>query len=205
MEIKVYFIKGGKEKMKEIVFVTHNRGKIASAQKEIQGVNLKIFEYELEEPRSDDVSYISQIKVREAYEIVKKPCISIDCGFFIDALQGFPKAFVNFALDTIGIGGILKLMENKQDRTCRFEECLSYYDGVNLKQFTGIHEGLLATKILGKDTNKKWSELWYIFIPHGYTKTLAQMTEEERRKRTENALEESPMKQFAKWYLKNET
>lgn len=204
MGIKVYFIKGGKEKMKEIVFVTHNKGKIASAQKEIQGVNLKIFEYELEEPRSDDVSYISQTKVREAYEIVKKPCISIDCGFFIDALQGFPKAFVNFALDTIGIEGILKLMENKQNRCCRFEECLSYYDGINLKQFTGVHEGILATEILGEDTNKKWSELWYIFIPHGYTKTLAQMTEEERRKRTENALEESPMKQFAKWYLKNE-
>lgn len=191
--------------MKEIVFVTHNKGKIASAQKEIQGVNLKIFEYELEEPRSDDISYISQTKVKQAYEMVKKPCISIDCGFFIDALQGFPKAFVNFALDTIGICGILKLMENKQDRSCRFKECLSYYDGVNLKQFTGIHEGLLATKILGEDTNKKWSELWYIFIPHGYTKTLAQMTQEERRKRTENKEDESPMKQFAKWYLKNET
>ena len=53
----------------------------------------------------------------------------MDCGFWIDELDGFPKAFVNFALDTIGIQGILKLMEGKENRDCRFTECLSYYDG----------------------------------------------------------------------------
>lgn len=201
MEVKNLGIEGGK-RMREIVFVTHNKGKIASAKKDLQGVDLQIFEYELEEPRSDDVSYISETKVRQAYEIVKKPCISIDCGFFIDALHGFPKAFVNFALDTIGITGILKLMEKEENRKCRFQECLSYYDGVQLKQFMGVHEGSLAEEILGQDTDKKWSDLWYIFVPHGYLKTLAQMTEEERKQRSENKKEKSPMQQFAIWYQK---
>ena len=36
--------------MEEIVFVTHNKGKIASAQRQLAGVNVKIFEYELDEP-----------------------------------------------------------------------------------------------------------------------------------------------------------
>lgn len=45
--------------MEEIVFVTHNKGKIASAQNYLKGINFKIFEYELEEPRSDDIKYIS--------------------------------------------------------------------------------------------------------------------------------------------------
>ena len=44
----------------------------------------------------------------EAYKIVKKPCISMDAGFWIDELNGFPKAFVNFSLETVGINGILK-------------------------------------------------------------------------------------------------
>ena len=99
--------------MGEIVFVTHNKGKIASANKQLEGVNFKVFEYELEEPRSDDIKYISKYKVMEAYKLVNKPCISLDCGFWIDELDGFPRAFVNFTLDTIGIEGILKLMDGK--------------------------------------------------------------------------------------------
>ena len=185
--------------MDEIVFVTHNKGKIASASKQLQGVNFKVFEYDLEEPRSDDIKYISKYKVMEAYKMVNKPCISLDCGFWIDELAGFPRAFVNFSLDTIGINGLLKLMEEKENRSCRFTECLSYYDGNELHQFMGRHEGTLSEKVAGNDTDKKWSDLWYIFKPYGYDKTLAQMTDVERanRKRYESI---DAMREFAKWY-----
>lgn len=184
--------------MQEIVFVTHNPGKIASAQKTLKNVKLSIFEYELDEPRSDDIEYISKMKVMEAYELVKKPCISLDCGFWIDALNGFPRAFVNFALETMGLEGILKLMEGIENRSCRFTECLSYYDGKELHQFAGKHEGLIAPAILGLDTDEKWSDLWYIYIPKGYEKTLAQMTQEERDSRVLYESVDS-MEEFAKW------
>lgn len=187
--------------MKEVIFVTHNKGKIASAKKQLEEVNFKIYEYELEEPRSDDIKYISKYKVMEAYKLVNKPCISLDCGFWIDALNGFPRAFVNFALDTIGTEGFLKLMEGKEDRACRFTECLSYYDGKELHQFMGEHEGTLATQRLGNDTEKKWSDLWYIYKPYGYNKTLAEMTDEERANRIKYKSVDS-MKEFAKWYRK---
>ena len=188
--------------MEEVVFVTHNKGKIAQAEDSLKDVNFKIFEYELEEPRSDDIKYISKYKVEEAYKLVNKPCISLDCGFLIDELDGFPRAFVNFALDTIGIDGMLKLMEEKENRSCRFTECLSYYDGKELHQFMGKHEGILAKEKLGKDTNKKWSDLWYIFKPEGYDKTLAQMTDEERKNRKRyNSIDS--FKKFANWYKSN--
>ena len=184
--------------MQEIVFVTHNPGKIASAQKTLKNVKLSIFEYELDEPRSDDIEYISKMKVMEAYELVKKPCISLDCGFWIDALNGFPRAFVNFALETVRLEGILKLMEGIENRSCRFTECLSYYDGKELHQFAGKHEGLIAPAILGLETDEKWSDLWYIYIPKGYEKTLAQMTQEERDSRVLYESVDS-MEEFAKW------
>lgn len=185
--------------MEEVIFVTHNKGKIESAKKQLEEVNFKIYEYELEEPRSDDIKYISKYKVMEAYKIVQKPCLSLDCGFWIDALQGFPRAFVNFSLDTIGIEGILKLMEGKENRACRFTECLSYYDGKELYQFMGEHEGTIAKQIVGNDTEKKWSDLWYIYQPYGYTKTLAEMTDEERANRRKYKSVDS-MREFAKWY-----
>lgn len=189
--------------MEEIVFVTHNKGKIASAKKKLEGVNVKIFEYDLDEPRSDDIRYISKAKVEEAYQLVKKPCISLDCGFWIEELNGFPRAFVNFSLETLGLEGILKLMEGKKNRNCKFTECLSYYDGKELHQFMGENKGRLSEEILGENTNEKWSDLWYIYIPSGYDKTLAQMTKEERatRKKYES---KNAMKIFAKWYLERE-
>ena len=188
--------------MEEIVFVTHNKGKIASANKQLEGVNFKVFEYDLEEPRSDDIAYISKYKVLEAYKLVNKPCISLDCGFWIDELDGFPRAFVNFALDTIGIKEILKLMEGKENRACRFTECLSYYDGKEVHQFMGKHEGILAESILGNNRDKKWSDLWYIWKPLGSDKTMAQMTDEERANR--NRIDSvQAMNEFAKWYKEN--
>lgn len=187
--------------MEDVVFVTHNKGKIASAKKQLREVNFKIFEYELEEPRSDDIKYISKYKVMEAYKLVKQPCISLDCGFWIDELGGFPKAFVNFALDTIGVDGILKLMEGKENRKCRFTECLSYYDGKEVHQFMGKHEGNLSEKILGNDTDQKWSDLWYVYKPVGYEKTLAEMTDEERKNRIPYESIDS-MRVFADWYRK---
>lgn len=188
--------------MEEIVFVTHNKGKIASAKKQLEGVNVKIFEYDLDEPRSDDIRYISKAKVEEAYQLVKKPCISLDCGFWIEELNGFPRAFVNFSLETLGLEGILKLMEGKKNRNCKFTECLSYYDGKELHQFMGENKGRLSEEILGENTNEKWSDLWYIYIPSGYDKTLAQMTKQERatRKKYES---KNAMRTFAKWYLEN--
>lgn len=72
----------------------------------------------------------------------------MDTDFRIDELNGFPRAFVNFSLDTIGISGILKLMEGKENRKCAFNECLAYYDGKEIYYFYGKHPLLLWKNLL---------------------------------------------------------
>ena len=124
---------------KEIVFVTHNKGKAKSAEKYFKDLKISTFNYELDEPRSDDIKVIAAAKVKQAYEIVKKPCMAMDTDFRIEELNGFPRAFVNFSLETIGIEGIMKLMENKKNRKCEFNECLAYYDGKEIRYFYGKH------------------------------------------------------------------
>ena len=123
----------------EIIFVTHNKGKAKSAEKYFKNLKISTFEYELDEPRSDDIKEIATAKVKQAYEIVKKPCMAMDTDFRIDELNGFPRAFVNFSLETLGIEGILKLMEDKENRKCAFNECLAYYDGNEIHYFYGKH------------------------------------------------------------------
>ena len=188
---------------KEIIFVTHNKGKVKSAEKFFKNIKLSTIDFELEEPRSDDIQEIAKSKVIQAYEMVKKPCIALDTDFRIDELNGFPRAFVNFSLETIGIEGILKLMENKNNRTCAFNECLAYHDGKEIHYFYGKHPGNLSNKIQGLDRKEKWSDLWYIFKPEGFDKTLAEMNEQERDNRRAIDGSYSAMEKFAEWYQEN--
>ncbi len=186
--------------MNEIVFVTHNKGKAKSAEKYFQNLKFSTYDFELDEPRSEDLQEIATAKVKQAYEIVKKPCIALDTGFFIDALNGFPKTFVNFSLDTIGIEGILKLMESKENRNCRFEECLAYYDGKEIHYFYGKHPGKLTYQREGENRTEKWSDLWYIFKPNHFEKTLAEMNEKEREEKRKMDGSQEALKEFAKWF-----
>ena len=185
--------------MDEIVFVTHNKGKAKSAEKYFQNLKFTTYDFELDEPRSEDLKEIATAKVKQAYQIVKKPCIALDTGFFIDALHGFPKTFVNFSLETIGVNGILKLMENEPNRDCRFEECLAYYDGNEICYFYGKHPGKVAYQMEGQNRSEKWSDLWYIFKPNHFEKTLAQMNETERENRRKIDGSYEALNEFAKW------
>ena len=57
-------------------------------------------------------------------------------------------------------------------RQCAFNECLAYHDGKNIHYFYGKHPGNLSEKVQGLDREEKWSDLWYIFKPKGFDKTL---------------------------------
>lgn len=190
--------------MEEIVFVTHNKGKAKSAEKYFKNLKISTYDFELDEPRSDDLKEIATAKVKQAYQVVGKPCIALDTGFFIDELNGFPRAFVNFSLDTIGIDGFLKLMQGKENRSCKFDECLAYFDGKEIHYFYGYHPGNLAYKVQGENRKEKWSDLWYIFKPKGFDKTLAEMTTEERENRRKIDGSYSAMEKFAEWFEKEE-
>ena len=62
-----------------------------------------------------------------------------------------------------------------------------------------IH-GNLSNKIQGLNREEKWSDLWYIFKPEGFDKTLAEMNLEERENRRKIDGSVQAMQEFAKWY-----
>lgn len=191
--------------MKEIVFVTGNKGKVASAQKYFKnsGVKLITYDFNIEEPYVNNIEYISKYKVVEAYKKVKKPCIALDAGFYIHNYPGnpnFPGAFPKRdLLDKIGIDGLLNNMRDIENRECYFKECLSYYDGYEEKVFYGYSYGKLSKEILGDDNDHKWSDLWYVFIPNNCDKTLSQMSDLERINRNDGHT--NSMEEFVKWYV----
>lgn len=187
--------------MKKITFVTTNKGKISTAKQYLGDEEIEVvpYNYELIEPRTDDIQEIAKQKVLQAYSVVKQPCIAMDSGFYIEALNGFPRAFVNFALDTIGVQGILDIMRGKDNRKCSFKECVAYYDGKDIEYFFYEHKGNLAEEYRGEDKVNQWSPLWHIYKDSYYPeKTLSELTDEERKIRHNNT--GSSLQEFAKWY-----
>ena len=185
--------------MKEIIFVTNNKGKIASAQNDLIHIKVLPYDAKLTEPRSDNIREIAEQKVYQAYEMVRKPCISLDSGFFIEELNGFPRAYVNHMLDTIGLEGLLKLMNGVENRYCEFRSCLAYYDGSMIKYFESKSPGRLSFSIKGRDNENKWSDLWYLFIPEKFDKTLAEFDQDDFEA-YDKTKEDSCIKKFGVWY-----
>ena len=62
--------------------------------------------------------------------------------------------------------------------------------------------GNLSNEILGLNREEKWSDLWYIFKPLGFDKTLAEMDSKEREDRRKVDGSVQAMQEFAKWYEK---
>ena len=185
--------------MKEIIFVTSNKGKIATAQNDLKNIKVLPYDAQLNEPRSDDIKEIAKQKVYQAFDIVKKPCIALDSGFFIEELRGFPRAYVNHALDTIGIEGLLKLMDGVNNRYCEFRSCLAYYDGSILHFFESKSPGLLSEGVKRRDNRDKWSDLWYIFIPDQFEKTLAEFDKSDFEL-YDRIKDDSCIKKFGLWF-----
>lgn len=191
--------------MEKLYYVTGNPGKVKSAMKYLSNMEVEMVNYDFVEPDVNDITYTAKWKAKKAYEMIEKPCIALDSGFYIPNYpeeRNFPGAFVHRKIiDGIGLDGLLENMKDVENRYCYFLECLAYYDGNELKVFYGKSEGTLSYKKSGVDHEKKWSPLWEVFIPLGCNKTLSEMTEEERSNRSNTT---HAFIEFRNWYQKEE-
>lgn len=191
--------------MNQIYFATKNKGKVNSVSNTLSKYGIEVIHYPLElpEPRSDDLREIAKEKVLFAYKKIGKPCIALDSGFYIHSLNGFPKTFVNFVLETIGIEGILKLVDGKL-RDCEFRNCLAYLDETLSEPvyFESSVEGSLSDFPRGKMRDYYWSKLFLVFIPKDSDKTLAEMTYEEYQKWRAQRYKDSFATKFAEWIFR---
>lgn len=145
---------------------------------------------------------ISQEKAFLAYAKINSPVFVIDSGFYIKNYPNkpnYPGAFVKRSKVASDIEKLLKDMEDVNDRTCYFLDCLTYYDGCEFVQFYGKSEGILSREIRGNKLKKAKSNLWYVFIPKNHSKTLAEMTDEER----ENRCDDDATYAFLSWLKEN--
>ena len=176
---------------KEITFVTGNPTKVLHANEVLRnfGYTAVARKVDFIEPREEDPAKVATEKAIQAFRELKRPLMVEDSGIFIKALNGFPKTYIRFVEGTIGMIGILKMVERVTDRYAEFRQSLAYIE-------PGMEEPKVFSYIDGGYTlaDKVWvsryddaGEFDKILIPPGETQPLCMFTKEWRAKRDKEA------------------
>jgi XTP/dITP diphosphohydrolase len=104
-------------------------------------------------------------------------------------------------LETLGVGGVMRLMYGLRDRSCRFVSALTYIDEQGTLH-TFLDESAAGTLSHSVDATvtEVYSDWWRIFIPAGESKPLSALPESERNRLTRAWAVNSVYGQFGRWY-----
>jgi len=163
----------------EVYFLTSNLGKLreASLIAEQYGISLRQLPAKRIEIQSDDLARISAFSARVAAWKHHVPVVVEDAGLFIKALGGFPGPYSSYVFKTIGVNGILKLMEGVRRREAYFLSVVAYCTPKGRPSiFKGRVDGCIASEARGTGG----FGFDPIFIPKGDTRTFAEMSSREK-------------------------
>ncbi len=162
--------------MKTPVFITGNQNK-ADYLAKLLGMPIEHQKIELDEIQSASLEEIVTHKVKQAYEIVKKPVLVEDVALGFDALGGLPGPFIKFFAESEnGLENCCRMLDGFEDRGARAECVFGYYDGTRLELLRGGLSGVIAVQPRG-DGGYGWDK---IFCPEGYeNKTRAELSPED--------------------------
>lgn len=188
----------------KIIFATSSKSKFEMAKRLIDDNNITLVykNFDFVEPRDIDVVPIVKAKAIQAWDRFKRPLVVNDSGIFIESLNGFPGTQVKFALQTIGLGGILALMRNYKNKRMSFKYAVAYADKGRIKTFEGEYTGSITNEMRGDKTDG-WSEFIRVFIPDGFEKTPAEMNKEELDQFHEKFKTIDPFYKFLSWIRAN--
>jgi len=183
--------------MIKIYFVTRNKGKFKEVETLAKqyGIIMEQLEVDKLEIQADDIRDVALYAARYVFEKIggSRNIVVEDAGLFINALRGFPGPYSSYVYKTIGIHGILKLMDNVKDRSAFFKAVVVFESPwLGEKVFEGIVHGEIALEARGS----MGFGFDPIFIPEGSTKTFAEMSIEEKNKFSHRAI---AFKKFFKW------
>jgi len=180
-----------------VFFVTGNVHKFNEARRVLAEYNVAaaMLRLKASEIQDDDPENIAKACALDAANRSNLPVIVEDAGLFIDALNGFPGPYSNYVYRTIGNEGILKLLENHENRRAHFRSVVVFCspDGT-LRCFHGVVEGNIIKKLRGS------SGFGFdpIFQPlEKHEKTFGEMTAEEKNRISHRA---RALRKFAEWY-----
>lgn len=177
-------------KLEEIVFASHNEGKIKEIKKLLAPYGIKVksaLDMNLPDVEETGKTFEenSLLKSKTIAKLVNMPCLADDSGLCVDALNGAPGVYsARYAPNRDFDKGMEKLLAEMEkspnkSRNAHFSCVISlaWPDG-QYKVFAGQVDGKIAFHKMGA------GGFGYdpLFVPEGFTSSFAQMSQEEKNK-----------------------
>jgi non-canonical purine NTP pyrophosphatase (RdgB/HAM1 family) len=156
--------------MQTFVFISGSQHK-ADQLAQWLGSPIEHKKVDLDEIQSLDAEKIVEHKVRQAYEIVKRPVLVDDVSLRFEALGKLPGPFIKWFIEEIGPAGVCSLAAQLETQAATASLLYGYYDGKELLYFAGEVPGTVAAAPRG-DHGFGFDSC---FIPDGYAQTRAEM------------------------------
>lgn len=184
----------------QILLATTNEGKVRELKKLLEGLKVEVLslrdmsrKFEVEEDRHTFIE--NALKKAKEYSLYYNlPAIADDSGLVIDALDGMPGVYsarfyeIDFggkvedsskSSDQKNIEKVLRLMEGVKERSAKFVSSVFFYSPEGWGLFA---EGECKGRIAHQPAGNKGFGYDPIFIPDGYTTTMAELELEEKNK-----------------------
>ncbi len=186
--------------MSVVVLLTSNKHKVRELRPLLTeyGVPFETVPVKKFEIRSDSVVEIARTAAVHAFEQLGRPIVVDDTALFIDALNGFPRTYPAFVLQTIGVDGVLRLMDGIEDRSARFVTAVGFADDGVVETFVGEMRGHISDRPIGS------GGFGYdpIFVPEGEDRTYAQLSLSEKTRISHRT---RAFREFLTWYVNTYT
>ncbi len=184
--------------MIEFYFATSNEHKIIEASAALSQYGIKAIPFsgaKKLEIQHVNLEEIASTALAIVVQSTQDPVFVEDSGLFIHTLNGFPGPYSSYVFDTIGIEGVLKLMEGAKTRKAEFRSSVAFgVAGRHVATFSSVTEGTIQLQPRGD----KGFGFDPIFVPMWYQKTFAEMELKEKSIYSHRA---KALSKLALWYL----
>lgn len=191
-----YIMRYSGDKMKKIILATHNKGKAKEFKSLLENLGFEILtkgdigiEIDPEE-NGKTLEDNAKIKAIAIYDEIKTFTIADDTGLFVESLNGLPGVHTaryagENCSDKENRDKLLFEMSGMKNRKAYFETVIALVDDSGEIHYAhGRCDGSIAERERG-DKGFGFDKL---FIPKGYDKTFAELSEDEKNKISHRAL-----------------
>jgi len=133
--------------------ITSNPGKVAEFKKSLSdlGIEMEHLHIPYDEIQTSELEEVVKTGMKEIRSKGIRDFIIDDSGMFVDTLKGFPGVYSAYVQKTIGNKGILKLMENIDNRKATFKCCIGCDINGNTIIVTGECNGYILDHAVGSN------------------------------------------------------
>jgi non-canonical purine NTP pyrophosphatase (RdgB/HAM1 family) len=164
--------------MHELYYVTSNQGKYEEVRRffelHIPSVTIKQVRVELDELQDLDPQVVVRHKAQQAWDLVQKPLLVDDSGFYLQAFPRFPGTLAKPVMKALGFAG-LKILTKADNRSLIFVT-LAYVTGPNtLVTFYGETSGHVFCENENAEHLFSRFGFYSVFKPEGSEKTYYEL------------------------------